>query len=170
MEIHVSITLRKFTLGFGDLKNNFLEIISNNKKESIAYPQTSPLSMVFPPKFIKDKQLITINAKKRMGNKYKIIAHGELVLHKNNIIEGKGVIDKIITMIQLESKVDTIKINEDNMGKIFFKISLEEPFEKWYKKFKNTAEISMNNLKKKILNKRNLNHIKRLILKIIYLY
>ena len=152
METHVSITLSKFTLGFGDLKNSFLEIISNNKKESIAYPQTSPLSMVFPPKFIKDKQLITINAKKRMGNKYKIIAHGELILHKNNIIEGKGVVEKIITMVQLESKVDTIKINKDNMGKIFVKISLEEPYEEWYKKFKNKSGISMNNLK----NKKNL--------------
>ena len=147
METHVSITLSKFTLGFGDLKNSFLEIISNNKKENIAYPQTSPLSMVFPPKFMKDKQLITINAKKRMGNKYKIIAHGELILHKNNFIEGKGVVEKIITMVQLESKVDTIKINKDNMGKIFVKICLEEPYEDWYKKFKNKAGYSLNNLK-----------------------
>ena len=152
METHVSIFLNKFTLGFGDLKNSFLEIISNNKKENIAYPQTTPLSMVFPPKFIKDKQLITINAKKKMGNKYKIIAHGELVLHKNNFIEGKGVVEKIITMVQLESKVDTIKINKDNMGKIFVKISLEEPYEEWYKKFKTKAGLSMNNLK----NKKNL--------------
>ena len=119
METQVSIIFSKFTLGFGDFKNGFLEIICNNKKENISYPQTNPFSLIFPPKFIKDKQLITINANKKLGNIVKNVAHGELVLYKNNFIEGKGVVEKYITMNQLDSKVDTIKINKD---KIFRRI------------------------------------------------
>ena len=62
METHVSLFLSRFTLAFGDLKNSFIEIIINNKRENIPYPQINPLYLVFPPKFVKDKQLITINA------------------------------------------------------------------------------------------------------------
>ena len=82
METQVSLLLTKFALAFGDFKNGFIEIITNNKRENVPYPQINPISLIFPPKFLKDKQLITINAKKKLGNKYKIIAHGELVLYK----------------------------------------------------------------------------------------
>ena len=155
METHVSLLLSQFTLGFGDFKNGFIEIISGNKRENVSYPQTTPLPLTFSPKFIKDKQLITINAKKKVGNKIKIIAHGELVLYKNNFIEGNGIIEKYITMVQLDSKFDTIKINKDNMGKIFVKVILEEPFEEWKNKLPNKAGYSANNTiyKKTIENK-----------------
>lgn len=142
METQVSIFLSKFILAFGDFKNGYIEINYNNKKEIINYPQITPLTLVFPPKFIKDKQLITIHAKKKTGNKIKNLAHGELVLYKKNFIDGKGIVEKYITMVQLDSKVDTIKINKENMGQIFVKISLEEPFEEWQKKLPNKAGFS----------------------------
>lgn len=142
METHVSLFLSRFTLAFGDLKNSFIEIIINNKRENIPYPQTNPLYLVFPPKFVKDKQLITINAKKKLGNKFKIIAHGELVLYKNNFIEGKGIVEKTITMVQIESRVDTIKINKENMGKIFVTVSLVDSYEDWVKKIHNRGGLS----------------------------
>ena len=147
METQVSLLLTKFTLAFGDFKNGFLEIITNNKRENVPYPQINPISLIFPPKFLKDKQLITINAKKKLGNKYKIIAHGELVLYKNNFIEGKGIVEKYMTMIQIDSKVDTIKINKENMGKIFVKVNIEEPYEEWLKKLPNRGGFSSSNTK-----------------------
>ena len=163
METQVSILLSKLTLGFGDFKNGFLEILYNNKKENISYPQTNPISLIFPPKFIKDKQLITINAKKKIGNKVKNVAHGELVLYKNNFIEGKGVVEKYITMVQLDSKVDTIKINKDNMGTIFVKVSLEEPYEEWIKKFPNKSRFSSSNSKyKKTLENKTINTYRKI--------
>ena len=155
METHVSIFLTKFTLGFGDFKNGFIEIISGNKRENIPYPQTAPLPLIFSPKFIRDKQLITINAKKKVGNKIKIIAHGELVVYKNNFIEGYGTVEKFITMVQLDSRFDTIKINKENMGKIYVKMTLEEPFDEWKKNLPNKSGYSANNTlyKKTIENK-----------------
>ena len=150
METHISIFLSKLTLAFGDFKNGFLEIIINNKKESIPYPQITPVSVTLPPKFSKDKQLITINAKKKIGNKVKNVAHGELVLYKINLIEGKGIIEKNITMVQLDSKSDSIKINKENMGRIFVKVTLEDPFEEWRRKSMSKGCFSTNyNLNKK---------------------
>ena len=149
METRAVIILSKLVLGFGDFKNGFLEIISNNKKENIQYPQTSPVSLVFPPRFLKDKQLITINAKKKVGKNIKTVAHGELILYKNNFIEGKGIIEKFITMIQLEGKAESVKINKENMGKILVRVVLEEPYEEWKRKLPNKGGLSTNNILRK---------------------
>ena len=157
METHISIFLSKLILAFGDFKNGFLEIIVNNKRETIPYPQTTPVSVILPPKFMKDKQLITINAKKKIGNKVKIMAHGELILYKINIIEGRGTIEKIITMSQLDSKNDSIKINRENMGRIIVKISLEEPFDEWKKKSLNKGCFSSNNILNRKQTEKTLN-------------
>ena len=160
METHASIFISKFTLAFGDFKNGYIEINYNNKKENISYPQNTPLSLIFPPKFLKDKQLITINAKKKTGNKIKTVAHGELVLYKNNLIDGKGIVEKYITMVQIDSKIDSIKINKDNMGKIYVKISLEEPYEEWKKKFSNRAGSSL--IYKKTIENKELKKYKKI--------
>ena len=157
METHISIFLSKLILAFGDFKNGFLEIIVNNKRETIPYPQTTPVSIILPPKFMKDKQLITINAKKKIGNKVKIMAHGELILYRINIIEGRGTVEKIITMSQLDSKNDSIKINKDNMGRIIVKVSLEEPFDEWKKKSLNKGCFSSNNILNRKQNDKNAN-------------
>ena len=157
METHISIFLSKLILAFGDFKNGFLEIIVNNKRETIPYPQTTPVSVILPPKFMKDKQLITINAKKKIGNKVKIMAHGELILYKINIIEGRGTIEKIITMSQLDSKNDSIKINRENMGRIIVKVSLEEPFDEWKKKSLNKGCFSSNNILNRKQTEKTLN-------------
>ena len=162
METHASIFVSKFTLAFGDFKNGYIEINYNNKKENIAYPQISPLPLIFPPKFIKDKQLITINAKKKAGNKIKTVAHGELVLYKNNIIDGRGIVEKYITMVQIDSKVDSIKINKENMGKIYVNVSLEEPYEEWKKKLPNKGFSQNNSIYKKTLENKEIKTYKKI--------
>ena len=52
METQVSLLLTKFALAFGDFKNGFIEIITNNKRENVPYPQINPISLIFPPKFL----------------------------------------------------------------------------------------------------------------------
>lgn len=158
METSLSIFFSKLSLPLIEFKIGIIELMYDCKIENIPYPQKAKYPLKHPIKFIKDKQRLAINVKKKIGNKLKILAHGEIIIYKQNLIDGKGMIDKSISLIQTDNNNDLIKINKDNMGKILTKIQLVESYEDWISKIekKNTSKKNSKICNKKITeNKKN---------------
>ena len=122
MELNISVFFSKLSLSSSqEIKNPIIELISDNKVETLPYPQHKPLFMKLSQK--SDRQIISINIKpKQSTKKSKIMAHGEIIIFKKLLIEKPQ--EKYIILSAKEN--DRVRPTKDNMGKIFVKIKIEE--------------------------------------------
>ena len=124
MEIYISLLFKELTLPSQNLKNYLIELLYENKKELIIYPQSNPIIINLSQK--SDKQILSLNIKsKQSTKKQKIFAHGELIIFKKILLEKPQ--DKYIILFTGDKENDRVKPSKDSMGKILVQMKIAEP-------------------------------------------
>ena len=123
MNMDISILFSKLSLPTQEIKNTLIELIYDNKSYSVLYPQVKPIYLTLIQKT--DKQIISINIKsKHSGKKSKLIAHGELIIFKQLLIEKP--MEKNIILFLNDKDNSKVKPNKENISKIFVKVKYDD--------------------------------------------
>ena len=122
MEVNISILFSKLSLfASQESKNYLIELIYENKTESISYPQLKPLIIKLSQKT--DREIISINIKsKQPTKKQKLLSHGEIVIFKKLLLEKPQ--ERFIILFSKDKENNRNKPNKDNNGKIFVQIKV----------------------------------------------
>lgn len=134
----ISILFSKLSLPTQETKNTLIELIYDNKTYSILYPQVKPIFLTLIQKT--DKQIISINIKsKQSGKKAKMIAHGELIIFKQLLIEKP--MEKNIILFLNDKDNNKVKPSKENISKIFVKVKYDDSSSRksTYKEIKNKS-------------------------------
>ena len=119
----ISILFSKLSLPTQETKNTLIELIYENKTYSILYPQAKPIFLTLIQKA--EKQIISINIKlKQSGKKAKTIAHGELIIFKQLLIEKP--MEKNIILFLNDKDNSKVKPSKENISKIFVKVKYDD--------------------------------------------
>jgi hypothetical protein len=132
----ISILFSKLSLPSQETKNTLIELIYDNKTYSILYPQVKPIFLTLIHK--NDRQIISINIKsKQSGKKAKIIAHGELIIFKQLLLEKP--MEKNIILFLNDKDINKVKPSKENISKIFVKVKYDDSSSRksTYKEIKN---------------------------------
>jgi len=121
--MNISILFSKLSLPTQETKNILIELISDNKTYSVLYPQVKPIFLKLIQKA--EKQIISINIKsKHSGKKTKLIAHGELIIFKQLLIEKP--MEKNIILFLSDKDSNKVMPSKENISKIFVKVKYDD--------------------------------------------
>ena len=117
METNISLLFSDLSIPSQNSKNYLIEVLYENKKEIITYPQSNPT--IITPHLKTDKLLLLFHVKPKQSKKQKTIYRGEIIVFKKLLQEKP--IEKYIFLFAKEKETDRIKPNIES-GKIFVKI------------------------------------------------